>query len=168
MGKRKPAYGHDKDGFVELIPRVQNVAGCSIHEGQDSAEYWKNRCLHAESKYDSLKRSVNKTYGRQQPEPRRDADDEYLDSIDQFIADLDAELEQMDREKEEAMSSIEDEIERPFNIGLGLSFGPGKDPKLYRLSDRDGELRLREKFVGGEVEIQPGRGFHIGLHWRRD
>ncbi|MCM1295024.1 MAG: hypothetical protein NC311_05735 [Muribaculaceae bacterium] len=129
------------------------MTGCSIHQGDDSAEYWKNRCLHAESKCDKLKKQINRTYGATRtPEP-----------ADASLSRLEAMLDQMEAERE--LASIDDP---PMSAGVGLSFGPGRDPKLYRVSDgADLEDLPKEHFVGGEIEIQPGRGFHIGFHWRR-
>lgn len=158
MDKKHPTYGHDEDGFMRLIPREHHATGCSIHEGQDSAEYWKNRCLHAEKKYNSLKRKTNTAYGR--AGQVQDLTDE---EAEEELERLEAEYDALDA-RDAALSSIDDP---QLSVGIGVSFGPEMDPRLYRLSDRDGELSSGEKFVGGEVEIQPGRGFHIGFHWRK-
>ncbi|MCM1231722.1 MAG: hypothetical protein NC489_16515 [Ruminococcus flavefaciens] len=159
MDKNTQLYGRDADGFMELIPRVKNVTGCSIHQGDDSAEYWKNRCLHAESKYGKLKKQVNRTYGATRTPVQDDDEDD-----DEVLARIEADLAQVDAELH--LASVDDP---PLSAGIGLSFGPGRDPKLYRVSDgADLEDLPKEHFVGGEIEIQPGRGFHIGFHWRRN
>jgi len=158
MSKNTQLYGRDEDGFMELIPKIQNVTGCSIHQGDDSAEYWKKRCLQAEDKCERLKKSLNRTYGVTRPTVPEDEDDD-----DAILARLEADLAQVDAVLH--LATIDDP---PLSSGVGLSFGPDKDPKLYRVSDgADLEDLPKERFTGGEIEIQPGRGFHIGLHWRR-
>lgn len=154
MGKQFPKYDHDEDGFMRLIPRTLNVTGCSIHEGQDSVEYWKNRCMKAEEKVKRLEREIDSVYQLLE---------EATEQCKKDIAKLEEELNAEPSGYDSPYASVDDRL----NCGLGLSFGPGQDPRLYRLSDRDGDLSSSEKFAGGEVEIQPGRGFHIGLHWRK-
>lgn len=187
MGKKAQVYGHDEDGFMTLIPRVQDVTGSSIHEGEDSAEYWRERCLHAEKKYDHLKKQTNIAYGLNPattPDPDKEYDaymeelgrmiakeDEDLARAEAELAALEAESERLDELHEQPESSVPmpSVDDPPFSAGLGLSFGSGKDPRLYRLSDGvDLDKAPKERFVGGEIEIQPGRGFHIGLHWRKE
>lgn len=157
MGKKTQLYGRDKEGYMTLIPKVQHVAGSSTHE-RESAEYWKARALHAEEKCKKLKGHLNTQYGGSlQP---AGLDDEEAERI---LAELEEESARLDAEQDALMGMPVS----GFSAGLGLSFGPGKEPKLYGLSDPSG-THPGEKFAGGEIEIQPGRGFHIGLHWRKD
>lgn len=150
MGKK--SYGRDADGYMVLVPKVQNVSGNSLHTNDnDSVEYWKARCLRAEKEVARLKKDNDRVY----------------ELLEESIEDDEEEIRRLERELAEFDDSEYTSDPKPLNCGLGLSFGPDKDPKLYRLSDRDGDLDPHERFVGGEIEVQPGRGFHIGLHWRK-
>lgn len=158
MSKKTQLYGRDKEGYMTLIPKIQHVAGSSTHESE-SAEYWKARALHAEEKCEKLKGHLNIQYGGRLKPVQPDDDEE----AERALAELEEESRRLDAELDELIGTPTSK----FSAGLGLTFGPGKEPKLYGLSDPSG-AHSDEKFAGGEIEIQPGRGFHIGLHWRKD
>lgn len=154
----------DKDGYMVLIPKpsVQTtIQGDSTYtpDNASKAEYWRKRC-------EKLEKELKDAYDLM------DMMRETIDGHTRFIDDLNElhrmeldEAKEFDRPGEPQTPDEEDSYQSEFDAGIGLSFGGGKDPKLYRLSDPQGPLAPKRKFAGARVEIQPGRGFGVKLRW---
>ena len=174
MSKRPDLRGYDKDGYMELIPRsTQSTAMMcsSIHEGDDSSTYWKARCEELEKENAKLKEDIDGMLDIM------DQQRELLDSVQAEIENavqirlLAAGGARETVQHDSHLAQISDPTESSdsdFEWGVGLQFGGGKEPELYRISDKKGPLVQKRKFAGGVVEVQPGRGFRVGLRWKAD
>lgn len=142
------------DGEFMTLVRCQpnTIALHKDPEPRDGAAYWKR-------KYEELEENVDAIIANY--ESAIDSLEKTIALKDDTIKTLNECLALQDAMSEPEVEEVEEE--RPFRQGLGLSITPGEDPRLYRLSDPNGDLIPKHKIKGADFEIQPGRGFQIRI-----
>lgn len=164
MGKGR----NNEDGFVKLVPCGSLIQGTVTtnhkrnNSGRNSSDSWEKKYRELQDETSQIIRNLRKEL--EMANATIETMEESLNLADKLISDLQSDIAKLESRQPTCDG---DDTDSDFSSGLGLSIGPDGDPKLYRLSDPDGELFQRRKFNGASVEIQPGKGFRIKAGWKR-
>jgi len=144
----------NNDGFYELKPKEKRT---STVQGSSSNNYNRNKRTSTYGEGNRLKELEERVRTLENHTAElKDLLTRQLDLIENLYNQID--------DDDDDRRDFEDPY---FEDGIGVRFGGDKPTKMYRLEDPDGELVPKREFAGGVMEVAPGRGFRVGVRFKK-